>query len=175
MDDPPRRWADDSPEEDAEVAPRRRARQARTVDAPSSGPGRWPTRSAEHGILPGDGEGWAGPLILPDWWDEIPEPGDCCPWCQRHVPAPCPECREARAADATRPPRGPGGLAAPRRSAGSTSPRRYGTDPWSGRRCTIRREWTDVDAEGQIRTTHPLYRGAAPAGIYWGAQRRGLA
>ncbi len=72
--DPPRRWPDDSPEEDAQVD------RAAELDKLQ----RWareqkvrPLTDAltEHGMLPGDGEGWAGAVILPDWWDEIPEPG----------------------------------------------------------------------------------------------------
>ena len=170
--DPPRRWGDDSAEEVAEV---HRARELARLE-------QWMREQkvrpftdalAEHGILPGGGEGWAGPVILPDWWDQMPEPGGQCPWCQRPVPAsPCPECREARAADVD-----PAstwawwaGLTAPARRMHIAAT--YGTDPWSGQRCTIHREWTDVDSEGQVRTTHELYRGAAPAGIYWGARRR---
>ena len=173
--DPPRRWPDDSPEEDAQVD------RAAELDKLQ----RWareqkvrPLTDAltEHGMLPGDGEGWAGAVILPDWWDEIPEPGHCCPWCQRPgVPAPCPECREARAADADPPSTWAwwAGLTAQARRLHIAA--RFGTDPWSGRRCTIRRESTDIDPDLQISTTYLPYFGAAPDGIFWGAQRRELA
>lgn len=171
--DPPGRWPRDSEAEDFEV------RRATELDRLA----RWGREQklrpltdalAEHGILPGDGQGWPGPLVLPDWWDQIPEPGHCCPWCQRpDVPAPCPECREARAAGADPPALWAWWVrctAAQRRLniAGS-----YSTDPWSGRRCTIGQEWTDIDAEGQISTTYPPWRGAAPAGTYWEAWRQG--
>ena len=173
--DPPRQWADDSPEEAAEV---HRARELDRLD-------RWMREQkvrpltdalAEHGMLPGDdeGEAWAEPVILPDWWDQVAAPANPCPWCQRNVPAsPCPECREARAADLDPPPTWAwwAGLTAPARRLHIAAT--YGVDPWSGRRCSIRREWTDVDAEGRVRTTDLPYVGAAPAGIFWGAQRRG--
>jgi hypothetical protein len=84
-DGPPRRWDDDSSEEDAEV---HRARELARLQ-------RW---MAEHGMLPGDAaESLAGPVTLPDWWHDVAEPGDCCPWCQQPgVPSPCAECRTAR-------------------------------------------------------------------------------
>jgi hypothetical protein len=172
-DEPPGRWPRDSEAEDFE------AHRAHELD----GLQRWTTEQRtrpladaleEHGVLPGDGQGWAGPLVLPAWWHDVKPPATPCPWCQRPVPAsPCPECREARAADADPPSMWAwwASLTAEARRvniAGS-----YSTDPWSGRRCTIRIEWTDIDAEGQISTTYPLWFGAAPAGIYWGAARRG--
>jgi hypothetical protein len=127
----------------------------------------------EHGLLPDDGEGWTGPLILPDWWGDIPAPANPCPWCQRQVGAsPCPECREARASDIDPPSTWawwPSLSAEARRVHIAAT---YGTDPWSGRRCTIRRESTDIDPDGQISTTCLPYLGAAPDGIYWGAARR---
>ena len=172
-DDPPRRWPDDSPEEDFKV------HQAQEEDRAKQWIGEQKLRPLtdaleSHGMLPGDDQVMTGPLVLPDWWDEIPEPHDQCPWCQRPgVPSPCPECRAARATDVD-------SAAAWSWWAGLTpAPRRlhiaaaYGTDPWSGSRVTIRMEWTDVDAEGRIRTTYPSYFGCAPAGIFWGAQRRG--
>ena len=172
--DLPRRWPDDSPEEDFEV------NRALELD----GLQRWGREQkvrpltdalAGHGVLPGDDQGMAGPVILPDWWDEIPVPANPCPWCQRNVPAsPCPECRQARAADGDPPPMWawwPSLSAGARRLHIAAA---YHTDPWSGRRCAIRKEWTDVGSDGEVRTTHRLYAGCAPAGIYWGAQRRGL-
>ena len=171
--DPPRRWPDDSPEEDAEA---HRARELARLEQWVAGQ---KVRSltdtlTEHGILPGDGEVMRGPLILPDWWDEIPAPAHPCPWCQRDVPAsPCPECREARAADLDPP---SAWAWWPSLSAGARRlhiAATYGTDPWSGQRCTIRIEWTDINSDGEIRTTDLPYSGCAPAGIYWGAQRRG--
>lgn len=170
--DLPRRWADDSPEEDAEA---HRARELARLEAWAREQKVRPLADAltEHGLLPGDGEGWTGPVILPDWWDQVAPPANPCPSCQRNVPAsPCPECREARATDLDLPSTWawwPSLSAEARRLHIAAT---YGTDPWSGRRCTIRRESTDVDSEGQVRTTHELYRGAAPAGIYWGAARR---
>ena len=130
------------------------------------------TDALEHGLIHEPGECWAGPVILPDWWDEIPEPGQTCPWCQRpDVPAPCSECRTARAADVDPPAAWvwwPSLTAEARRLHIAAS---YGVDPWSGRHCAIHREWTDTDPDGQISTTRPLYFGAAPAGIYWGARQ----
>ena len=70
----------------------------------------WPLTDAleSHGMLPGDGDGMAGLLVLPDWWDEIPAPPNPCPWCERNVPtSPCPERRDARAAHLDSPPTGP--------------------------------------------------------------------
>ncbi len=182
--DPPRRWPDDSPEEDFE------AHRAEELDKLQQWAREQKVRPLTdeleaHGLIgDGDGEGWAGPVILPGWWDEIPEPGGQCPWCQRpgvvirffdgdpSRPVPCPECSAAAYADPDPPPTFAwwAGLTAQARRMHIAAT--YGTDPWSGQRCTIHREWTDVDSEGQVRTTHLLYHGAAPAGIYWGAQRR---
>ena len=169
----PRRWPDDSPAEDAEAE---RAAELDRLDQWAREQKTRPLADAltEHGIMPGDpgGESWSGPLVLPDWWDDIPEPLDQCPWCQRRgVPSPCPECRAARAADADQPAEWawwPRCTPAQRRLHIAAT---YGTDPWSGRHCRIYTEWTDVDAAGQISTTYPLWFGAAPAGIYWGARR----
>lgn len=171
--DPARRWPDDSPEEDAEA---HRHRELARLEQWGQMQKLRPLTDAleEHGVLPGGGEGWTGPVILPDWWDEIPAPANPCPWCQRDVPAsPCPECREARAQDVDPPAAWawwPSLSAAARRLHIAAA---YGTDPWSGRRCTISIEWTDVGSDGEIRTTDLPYFGCAPAGIYWGAQRRG--
>ena len=189
--DPPRRWPDDSPEEDAEA---HRAAELARLEQWAREQKLRPLTDAftEHGLLPGDGEGWTGPLILPDWWDEIPEPHGQCPSCQRpgvvtrffdgdpSRPVPCPECCQARAeVNPETVPRLESGVDPWAWWAGLTAPARrlhiaatYGTDPWSGRRCTIRIEWTDVDPEGQIRTEQLPYRGCAPDGIYWGAARR---
>ena len=171
--DPPRRWPDDSPEENFAV------HQATEGD----GIIRWAAEQklrpltdtlAGHGVQPGGGKGWAGPLVLPSWWDEVPEPGAPCPWCQRpSVPAPCGECRAGRAADVDPPSLWAwwASLAPAQRRLHIAAS--YSADPWSGRVCTIRMEWTDVDADGKVSTTYPLYFGCAPAGIYWGARRRG--
>jgi hypothetical protein len=173
--DPTRRWPDDSPEEDAET--HRAAELARLERWAAEQKVRPLTDALEsHGLIHEPGESWAGRVILPDWWDEIPAPPGACPWCQRNVPAaPCPECREARAAaaDADPPPTWawwPSLSAEARRFHIAAT---YHTDPWSGRRCEIRMEWIDMDSEGQIRTTDLPYSGAAPAGIYWGADRQG--
>lgn len=171
--DPPRRWPDDSPEEDAAA---HQARELAKLERWMAGQKVRPLADAleSHGMLPGDGDGMAGPVILPDWWDEIPAPANPCPWCQRNVPAsPCPECREARAADIDPPPTWawwPSLTAEARRLHIAAS---YGTDPWSGRRCVIRMEWTDISSDEEVRTAYLPYFGAAPAGIFWGAQRRG--
>jgi hypothetical protein len=170
---PPRRWPDDSPEEDAEAY---RAAELARLEQWMREQKLRPLTDAlgAAGVAREPGECWAGPVILPDWWDQVPEPGHCCPWCQRPgVPSPCPECREARAADAD-----PPSLWAWWASLAPAARRlhiaaSYGTDPWSGRHCSIRMEWTSTDAEGQIRTTHPPYLGAAPAGVYWGTRGRG--
>jgi len=169
-----RRWADDSPEEDFKV------HQAHEEDRLKVWVGEQKTRPLAdaleaHGLIREPGETWAGPVVLPDWWDEIPAPANPCPWCQRNVPAsPCPECREARAADDVDPPAAwawwPSLTAEARRLHIAAS---YGTDPWSGRRCSIHMEWTDISSDGEVRTTYPPYSGAAPAGIFWGARRRG--
>jgi hypothetical protein len=182
--DPPRRWDDDSPEEDFE------AHRAAELDRLQQWAREQELRPLtdmleEHGMLPGDGEGWTGPVIWPDWWDEIPEPHGQCPSCQRpgvvtrffggdpSRPAPCAECCAAADAD-------PGQPAELARWASLTPAARrahiaasYFTDPWSGRHCVIYVESTNVDSEGQIRTTYPPYFGCAPNGIYWGARRRG--
>jgi hypothetical protein len=172
---PPRRWDDDSAEEDAEA---HRARELARLERWMAEQKTRPLADAleAHGILPGDsdgdGDGWAGPVVLPGWWDEVAAPTDPCPWCQRNVPAaPCPECREGRAADAD-----PPSVRAWWASLTAEARRlhiaaSYGTDPWSGRRCTIRIEWSDLAADGQILTRYPLYFGCAPDGIYWGTRR----
>lgn len=171
--DPPRRWGDDSAEEDAEA---HRATELAKLEAWMREQKTRPLADELEagGVIREPGESWAGPVILPDWWSDIAPPAHPCPWCQRNVPAsPCPECRAARAADADPPATWawwPSLTAEARRMHIAAT---YGVDPWSGQRCTIHREWTDVDSEGQVRTTHELYRGAAPAGIYWGAQLRG--
>jgi hypothetical protein len=170
--DPPRRWDDDSPEEDAEA---HRAQELARLEQWMAEQKLRPLTDAleEHGLIRDDGEGWTGPVILPAWWNDIQPPVNACPWCQRPVPAsPCPECRAARATDADPPAAWswwPSLSAEARRMHIAAS---YGTDPWSGRRCTIRIEQTDVDSGGQIRVAYPLYFGCAPAGIFWGAQRR---
>jgi hypothetical protein len=157
MQDPPRRWPDDSEQEDAEA---HRARELDRLD-------RWAREQktrpladalAEHGLIRGDAaESWCSPPILPDWWDEIPEPGDACMWCQRRgVPSPCPECRAAREHGGD-----PAalwawwlGLAPPRRRVYLAA--RYRRDPWTGRPVRIDVEWTDADADGASIATARL-------------------
>ena len=159
--DPPRRWPDDSPEEDAEA--HRQQELARLE--------RWmaeqKTRPLRDLLGEPSGQGYSGTLILPDWWDQVPEPGQVCPWCQRPgVPAPCPECRQARAADPD-----PwawawwAGLAPALRRLHIAA--RYGTDPWSGRRVAIYQEGIDVDPEGQVSSGQSRWTGWPPDGIYW--------
>ena len=153
--DPPRRWPDDSPEEDFKVHQAREEDRMKVWVAEQKARPLTDTLQ-EHGLLPGDdSEGCAGLVILPDWWDEIPEPGHCCPWCQRPgVPSPCPECREARATDVDPPAAWVwwASLTAGARRAHIAA--RFGTD------------------QGQISTTNLPYSGAAPDGIYWGTVRR---
>ena len=160
--DPPRHWPDDSPEEDFE------AHRQQDIDRL----GRWTAEQKHRPLrdLLGEpsGQGYAGPLILPDWWDQVPEPGQVCPWCQRPgVPAPCPECRQARAADVDPPWVWAwwASLTAPARRLHIAA--RYGTDPWSGRRVAIYQEGIDVDPEGQVSSGQSLWRGCPPDGIYW--------
>ena len=165
------------------TAPRRTSRCAAPKISTGSSDG-WREQKArpltdaliEHGLLPGDPapNPCMAAFIVPDWWPEIPEPHDQCMWCQRPgMPSPCGECTAARAADADPPPVWAfwaGCTPAQRRFHIAA---RFGTDPWSGRRCTIRQEQTEMNAEGEIRTERLPYFGAAPDGIYWGAQRRG--
>ena len=160
-DDLPRRWPDDSPEEDAA------AHQAREVARFERWMAEQKTRPLRDLLGEPEGQGYAGPLILPDWWDQIPEPGHAArgasgPESQRPAlsaarPAPPPP---------TRPPRGPGGRAcAPARRLHIAA--RYRTDPWSGRRVAIYKEGIDVDPEGQVSSGQSLYTGCPPDGIYW--------
>jgi hypothetical protein len=75
-DDPPRRWPDDSPEEDAEAHRQRElARLERWIAEQRVKP---LTDALEsHGLQRGDAaESIAGPIVVPDWWDGIPEPGE---------------------------------------------------------------------------------------------------
>jgi hypothetical protein len=169
--DPPRRWADDSPEENFEA--HRAAELARNE--------RWTAEQklrpltdalAEHGVQPGDtAESWAS-LILPGWWGDVAEPGAGCPWCQRPgLPSPCPDCRAAREQA--------GDPAAAWTYWANCTPAqrrlhiaaRFGTDPWTGRRATITAEWADTTPE-RISTTRHRYIGTTPDGIYWAARRQ---
>jgi hypothetical protein len=164
--DPPRRWDDDSPKEDDEA--HRAAEIDRLQRWAKEQPHRPLTDALQaHGVMPGDpgGESWAGPVITPDWWDDVAEPGAGCPWCQRPgVPSPCADCRQARVT-AGDPPFVWAwwvSLAPARRRLHIAA--RFGTDPWTGRRVTILAEWLDVDRAGQHR-----YLGCTPDGIYWKA------
>ena len=161
--DPPRPWDDDSPEEDF------KAHQAREEDRLKVWMGEQKTRPIRDLLGEPSGQGYSGPLLLPDWWDHIPEPGQVCPWCQRPgVPSPCPECRQARAVA------GDPAVAWTRWAALPPALRRlniaaaYRVDPWSGRRVTIYQEWTDEDPEGQVLSGRHHYNGpGTPSGIYW--------
>ena len=103
------------------------------------------------GVQPGNpgGESWAGQVITPAWFNQVPEPHDQCPWCQRPgIPAPCPECRQGHAAEVD-----PPSLWSWWQSLTPAQRRlqiaaRFGTDPWTGRRVTITAEWTDTGPEG---------------------------
>jgi len=170
--DPPRRWDDDSAGEDAEV---HRARELARLEQWMAEQKLRPLADAltAAGLIREPGECWAGPLVLPAWWDEVGEPPGACPWCQRPVPAaPCPECRAGRAAGIDPPALWDWWAALPPAGRRLHIAASYSTDPWSGRHCVIRIEWTDTGPDGEIRTTHPLYYGCAPAGIFWGARRR---
>jgi hypothetical protein len=152
-DDDPGRWPRDSAQEDFE------AHRATELDRLA----RWSreqklrplTEALEsHGIQPGDAaESWPGPVTLPDWWHEIPEPHDQCPWCQRPGrPSTCAECRTAReqAGDPAARWAWWARLSPAQRRLWLAA--RHGTDPWSGRRVRIEIEWTDVDADESIAT-----------------------
>jgi hypothetical protein len=153
-DDPPRRWPDDSPEEDAEAHRQRElARLERWIAEQRVKP---LTDALEsHGLQRGDAaESIAGPIVVPDWWDGIPEPGDCCPWCQRPGTAtiPCDQCRAAREQNDD-----PASLwawwaslAPPRRRLFLAA--RWRHDPWTGRPARIEIEWTDVNSDDEIAT-----------------------
>jgi hypothetical protein len=158
-----RRWGDDSPEEDAEA---HRARELARLE-------RWmaeqKTRPLRDLLGEPNGQGYAGPLVLPDWWDQVPEPGQVCPWCQRPGFAePCPECCQAREQATSDPPGTwtwwPSLTGQARRLHIAA---RYGTDPWSGRRVAIYMESIDVDPQGQVSSGQHRYTGCPPDGIYW--------
>ena len=166
--DPPRRWPDDSPGEDAEA---HRQRELARLETWMREQKTRPLADALGGGSPG-GESWAGPLIAPDWWDDVAEPGTCCPWCQRPgVPAPCGECLQARATAGDPPSLWAwwASLTPARRRAEIAA--RFGTDPWSGRRAPVSAEWTDISSEGEISTGRHRYTGCTPDGIYWAARR----
>jgi hypothetical protein len=117
---------------------------------------------------PPPGESWAGSVITPQWWDQVPEPGSGCPWCQRPgIPSPCGDCRQARATAGDPPALWAwwATLTPARRRLHIAA--RFGTDPWTGRHVRITAEWTEVDADEQIGTTHLRYLGCTPDGIYW--------
>jgi len=162
--DPPRRWPDGSPAEDAEAD---RAAERDRLDQWAREQKTRPLADAltEHGILPGDAaESWCSPPILPDWWDDVRPPANPCPWCQRNVPAsPCPQCRSAREHGGD-----PAavwawwlGLDPARRRVYLAA--KYRADPWSGRPVRIEVEWTDVDADGAIGTARHLYVPIVPS------------
>lgn len=165
MSDDDQRWEPDGPEEAAAAHGaseldrfRRRRREER-----------WGIRQRS--------EAFPSRLILPPWWHDTgqPDPGRCCPWCQRPgVPAPCPECRAAREA-ADDPPRlwaWWAGLSPGMRRLHIAA--RFRTDPWSGRALeeAIAIEWSSV-TEMEMSTTRPPFSGCTPDGIYWQARRQG--
>ena len=134
------------PEEDAEV---HRARELARLEqwTAEQKASRSPTRWTVHGMLPGDGDGLGRAGRSCRTGGTRSRPRRTVPVVPAAVPAsPCPECREARAADA-RPAAAwawwPSLSAEARRLHIAAT---YGTDPWSGRRCAIRIEWTDVAA-----------------------------
>jgi hypothetical protein len=180
--DPPRRWDDDSPEEDFEA---NRAAEADKLTSWAEAQKTRPLADAleQHGLLPRNpgGESWVA-LIVPDWWAGIPEPHGQCPTCQRpgvvtrffdgdpSRPAMCPECSAAFYADPDPAPLWAwwSGLDPAARRLHIAA--RHGTDPWSGRHCIIEAEWTSVTPDGEISTDRDRYLGCPPAGIYWAAR-----
>jgi hypothetical protein len=171
--DPPRRWRDDSPEEDAEA---HRAAEMGRLERRMAWEKARPLADAlgAHGAFPADAESWAGAVIMPDWWNQVPEPHDQCMWCQRPgVASPCGECRAARQ-DAADPPAAWAWWArlTPAQQRLNIAAR-FGTDPWTGRPARIEMEWTDAGQEG-ITITRDRYLGCTPDGIYWQARRRAL-
>ena len=81
--------------------------------------------------------------------------------------APCGDCRQARATAGDPPALWAwwATLTPARRRLHIAA--RFGTDPWTGRHVRITAEWTEVDADEQIGTTHLRYLGCTPDGIYW--------
>ena len=169
--DPPRRWDDDSPEEDFEV------RKAGELDGIDRWTREYMSRPLVEGLAAGfflePGEAWAGALLLPDWWGEVPEPGGQCPWCQRPgVPSPCGECRAARE-------QGGDPAAAWAWWAGLTAAdrrlllaARWRRDPWTGREVRIETEWTQAGDDGTITTARHPFHPVVPS-TAWNLIRRG--
>ena len=123
--DPPRRWADDSPEEDAEVHRQQElARLERWM-------GEQKTRPIRDLLGEPSGQGYAGALILPDWWDRHTRTARPVPAGASGPESPRPALNAARPASrpVTRPSRGPGGQPWPRRFGGWTSPGPTGSTP----------------------------------------------
>ncbi len=173
--DPPRRWDDDSPEEDAEVY--RAAELARLERWAAEQKARPLTDALEsHGMLPGDAaESWSSAPITPGWWASVPPPADPCAWCQRPVAAsPCPECRAAREQD-----HGPAAAWEWWASLTAQDRRlllaaRWRRDPWSGAPVAIEVDWADVGDDGTITTGRHPYHPLIPA-TAWDLIRGGLA
>ena len=172
--DPPRKWPDDSPEEDFEV------HRAREIDKL----GRFPREQISrplvdalegHGLTREPGEAWAGALLTPDWWAEVREPHDQCWGCQRPgVASPCGDCRTAReqgddAAEAVAWSWWAGLAAADRRLLLAA---RWRRDPWTGRPVRIETEWTDVGSDGTITTGRHPFHPVTPS-TAWDLLRRG--
>jgi hypothetical protein len=102
---------------------------------------------------------------VPDWWAGIPEPGGCCPWCQRPGTAtiPCAECRAAREQNGD-----PASLWAWWASLAPARRRlylaaRWHRDPWTGRPARIEIEWADLDADQNIAAARHPFRPVTPS------------
>ncbi len=159
--DPPRRWDDDSPEEDFEANRAAKddglTRYERVIPLIAA-------LEADGSITRDPAEAWSR-WVVPGWWTTIPEPPQHCPVCQR-------------------PPRDPGpthdGTCAGCRAAQDAAPdltllaywdrlshqdrrfaiaARYGTDPWSGRPAAITVEWTSLATgdDGTLTSTTSQY------------------
>jgi hypothetical protein len=170
--DPPRRWPDDSPEEDFEV------NRAREIDKLGRFPREQMTRPLVDALVAGGfmeqpGEAVLVALVKPDWFDQVPEPGGTCMWCQRpDLASPCPECREARE-------QGGDPAAAWAWWAGLTAgdrrlmlAARWRLDPWTGRPVRIETGWTQAGDDGTITTARHPFHPVVPS-TAWDLLRRG--
>ena len=158
--DPPRRWDDDSAEEDAAAHKERElARLEQWIREQKTRP--LTDTLQAGGMLPGGGEVLQTMITLPGWWTEVPEPHDQCWGCQRPgVASPCGECRTAReqgddAAEAVAWSWWAGLAAADRRLLLAA---RWRRDPWTGRPVTISVDRAEVGSDETVTTgRHPFH------------------